>query len=271
MRDDDVRASSGVLTGSASRCGSSGSDQPPEEVREESLSATRPAPTELEAQPWVLVSGVPGPEDVTVRRPSALFENGEVSGSTGCNRFTASYSADNGEIALGPVASTLMACPPPADAVERAYVAALAHVARWSVENEQLVLADAEGAELLRYDPARIEGTWTATGIRRGDGLTSPLAGTELIARFEHDGSLAGAAGCNTYRASFTTDRAGIAIIPPASTRKTCAQPEGVMEQEAAFLALLPQAVSHRLDADTLELSDAEGERLAAFVRKTAV
>lgn len=199
-----------------------------------------------------------------------LFENGTVSGSTGCNRYTASYTLDGDRVALGPIASTLMACLPPADAIERAYLVAFAGVARWSVEEGQLLLADEEGRELLRYEPAKLVGTWTATGILEGDAVVSPLAGTELIARFEQDGSLAGAAGCNTYRASFTTDRMAMAITPPGSTRKTCAEPEGVMEQEAAFLALLPRAVSHRLDGSTLELLDAEGTRLAAFSRKTA-
>lgn len=98
----------------------------------------------------------------------------------------------------------------------------------------------------------------------------SPLAGTGLIARFEEDGTLAGAAGCNTYRASFTTDCASIAITSPWSTRKFCAWPEGVMEQEAAFLALLPRAESHRLAGPTLELLDADGACLVAFTRKRA-
>jgi heat shock protein HslJ len=44
-----------------------------------------------------------------------------------------------------------MACPPPLDALERAYLDALASVARWHVADEMLSLADADGNELLRF------------------------------------------------------------------------------------------------------------------------
>jgi heat shock protein HslJ len=50
-----------------------------------------------------------------------------------------------------------MACPPPRDAIEQAYVAALDQVVSWSVDGEELVLSDGEG-ELLRYTQARTGG-----------------------------------------------------------------------------------------------------------------
>ena len=64
--------------------------------------------------PWVLSSGldVEGWEAV---RPSATFSDDTVGGSTGCNRFTAPYSAGSDAMEIGVVASTQMACPPPAD------------------------------------------------------------------------------------------------------------------------------------------------------------
>jgi heat shock protein HslJ len=46
-----------------------------------------------------------------------------------------------------------MACAPPADAVEREYLAALGRVAAWRTETGELALVDANGAELLRYRP----------------------------------------------------------------------------------------------------------------------
>jgi NAD(P)-dependent dehydrogenase (short-subunit alcohol dehydrogenase family) len=56
-------------------------------------------------------------------------------------------------VELGPVASTRMACIPPADQIERAYLAALAQVAACHVEDEMLVLLGADGAEILCFAP----------------------------------------------------------------------------------------------------------------------
>jgi heat shock protein HslJ len=124
---------------------------------------------------------------------------------------------------------------------------------------------DADGAELLRYAAATPVGSWQVTGLRRGDASTSPLAGTDLTARFGADGSLTGSAGCNTYKSSYSTDERTIEIAAPAATRKACAEPAGVMEQESAYLALLPAAVSYRLDGNVLELLAADGTRLVTY------
>ncbi len=219
----------------------------------------------FEGRPWVLASGIPFPQDVAIVRPSATFEGGTVSGSTGCNRYTGPYTVDGDSLELGQIASTMMACPPPADAIERAYVAALGKVAEWRSDGDDLVLVDSDGADLLRYAAATPVGSWQVTGLRRGDASTSPLAGTDLTARFGADGSLSGSAGCNTYKSSYTTEKHTIEIAAPAATRKACADPAGVMEQESAYLALLPTAVSYRLDGNVLELLAADGTRLVTY------
>jgi heat shock protein HslJ len=162
-----------------------------------------------------------------------------------------------------------MACPPPADAVERAYVAALERVAGWRTEDDALVLEDGDGAELLRYATASLVGEWKATSILTPTALTSPLPGTEITASFSVDGRLSGSSGCNTYTATYSTDRGEIEITEPAGTRKACAEPEGVMEQEAAYLAALPSAARYRIDGGLLELLAADGTFVATYVRAT--
>jgi heat shock protein HslJ len=216
--------------------------------------------------PWIVSAGiqVAGWESV---RPSATFAAGTVGGSTGCNRFTGSYTVDGDELRISSIASTQMACVPPADAVERAYVEALGRVAGWRSENDELVLLDGDGAELLRYRAATPVGSWTATTIQLGVALASPLGGTEVTAQFGADGTLTGVAGCNSYRTTYTTTRGSIEIAPPAATRKACSTPEGVMEQEAAYLAALPTAAHYRVDGDSLALLAADGTYVASYSR----
>jgi len=80
--------------------------------------------------------------------------------------------------------------------------------------------------------------TWGLLTYNNGKGgLVSVLSGTEITAVFGEDGNLAGSAGCNDYAATYSTDGDSISIGPAATTRKMCTDPEGIMEQEAGYLA----------------------------------
>ena len=81
--------------------------------------------SDLENTPWQLVSG----KGITLAEgvvPSAAFSEGTVFGSGGCNQYRAPYTLDGDSLKIGDLAGTQMACPPPADTIEKAYVAALA-------------------------------------------------------------------------------------------------------------------------------------------------
>ena len=218
----------------------------------------------LEGVPWVLASGVDveGWEEVA---PSARFADGRVAGSTGCNRFTGAYTVDGDALELGQIASTRRACVPPADAVERAFLAALERVAAWSVEGDELTLHDSDHEEVLRFAAATPAGSWQVTAFLQGDSVSSPIPGTEITAEFAESGALSGSAGCNRYTSSFTTDRGAIEIAQPAATEMACPEPEGVMEQETAYLAALPKAVRYEVDGRSLQLLTAEGTIVANF------
>jgi heat shock protein HslJ len=221
---------------------------------------------QLENTPWQLVSG----KDITLSAgivPSAAFSEGTVFGSNGCNQYRAPYTLDGDSLEIGDASGTLMACPPPADAIEQAYVAALAEVASWAIDGEELVLSDADGNELLRYAVASIQGEWKVTGVNTGDAVSSPILDTELTAVFADDGSLTGSAGCNNYTTTYTAETGDISIEPSASTKKFCPEPEGVMEQEASYLAALAATATYGFNGSTMGFSDSEGKKLVTFAR----
>jgi heat shock protein HslJ len=225
-----------------------------------------PDPSSLQGIPWVLASGV-SVEGWEEAAPSATFEGGTVAGSTGCNRFTASYTADGDALEIGQVAATRRACPPPADAVEREYLAALERVTAWRSQKGALVLLDDDETEVLRFLAATPVGSWKATAFLHGNAVSSPIAGTELTATFGEDGTLSGSGGCNTYRATYTANRGRIEIGEPAATKKACASPEGIMEQEAAYLAALPTAASYSVEGRSLQLLTDTGTIVATYMR----
>ena len=165
------------------------------------------------------------------------------------------------------VARTSRACPPPAGEVETTFVAAFERVRGWRVVDDVLVLLDDDEEELLRFAQAGPQGSWVATGILQGDAFRSPIVGTVVTATFAEPDTLRGSAGCNTYRATYAADRGAIEISAPAATRKACAEPEGVMEQEAAFLEGLASASRFRVDGAALEFVREDGTSVVHFTR----
>jgi len=201
---------------------------------------------------------------------TATFAAGQLSGNAGCNSYQSSYRVADGSIAFGGVATTLRACESVAlMEQERAYLAALHTVDTFVVDAVALTLHDGDGAVLLTYVPqARLalEGTqWTALDYNNGRGaVVSVLAGTRITARFEN-GVLTGSGGCNSYTAGYALDGMNLAIGPVAGTRAACAEPPGIMEQEAAYFAALPTASTQRVDGERLILERADGARVASF------
>jgi heat shock protein HslJ len=243
------------------------------------------AAAELEGAPWRLVSYAgPGGQQRPVlpgTEVTATFQGGRVSGSAGCNQYNAGYQLAQdaaGIIRFTQAATTQRFCAEPAGVMEQeaAYLQALGRVGRYTLSGDELTLRDAAGGVLLVYAPqpqARLEGTdWVAESYNNGrGGLQSLAAGTEITARFE-GGRLSGSAGCNTYNAGYTLGGSGGAttITTPASTRRFCTAPPGVMEQEAAYLAALPTTARYRIEGDGLTLEQADGARVATYTARAA-
>ena len=93
--------------------------------------------------------------DAVTTAPAALaFTEDKVSGSTGCNDFSGTYTSDEEAltITLGPM--TQKACGDPAiTAQETAVVAQLANVASYTSDDTGLTLKDSSGATVLVYGP----------------------------------------------------------------------------------------------------------------------
>ena len=104
----------------------------------------------LEGVEWELEESI-GPDGELVEVPSevlatANFADARVSGSTGCNRYSGSYTiTDDGALSISDVVSTMMACLPEADAVERAMLTALDRTVRAQLGVDRLSLIDADG------------------------------------------------------------------------------------------------------------------------------
>jgi len=128
----------------------------------EEAPAPRPAPqaTPTAAQPeplmasgWKLISITAAGFDLT---PSGEVEitlvftpDGQVAGSSGCNRyFSAVELGEAGETSLGPIGSTMMACPEEVMAQEQQFLQALEGVGRHRLAEGRLELLFGEDGVL---------------------------------------------------------------------------------------------------------------------------
>jgi heat shock protein HslJ len=198
------------------------------------------------------------------------FQADQIGGSAGCNRYFASYQLNGSRLTVGLIGATQMACGDETSEQERLYLTALEGAVSYKIVDDQLQLVDEMGKTVLTFDkatPAPLTGsTWKLIAYHNGkSALVSALAGTEITALFDDDGKLSGSAGCNGYTAGYEINGDAIEIGPVAATRKMCARPEGIMEQEHAYLAALGSAVTYRIKGNELTLIDADGTRVATF------
>jgi heat shock protein HslJ len=91
------------------------------------------------------------------------------------------------------------------------------------------------------------------------------LPGTTITLEFSDD-QISGSAGCNHYGGSY---RAGENILHVSDlfwTEMGCLEPEGIMEQEQAYLAALNAAAKYQIGDGKLEIRDEAGAQVLVFV-----
>jgi heat shock protein HslJ len=228
---------------------------------------------DLEGVSWVLVSyrgtngsteQVPSEAEVTAR-----FESGTVAGNGGCNAYTGPYTLSGSDLAVGPVASTKMACPSPLNALEQAYFTNLEAAAAFTADQSSLIIRNEAGDDVLTYQQRQdlpLAGTtWTMTSYNNGkQAVVTAVAGTDVTLLLTEDGKVSGSGGCNQYSGDYTTDGDSISFGPLASTQMACEDPD-VNAQEAAYLAALGTVSSFRLEGDRLDLLAADDSLAASF------
>lgn len=100
---------------------------------------------------WTLssIDGTPIPATVTA---TAVFaEDGTLIGTGGCNTFSATYTVDGGDIAMGAIGATRKACAADVMGVENSYLDALQSVTTFAVAGTVLTLTDTAGTVTLTF------------------------------------------------------------------------------------------------------------------------
>jgi uncharacterized lipoprotein YbaY/uncharacterized lipoprotein NlpE involved in copper resistance len=83
------------------------------------------------------------------REPHIVLLEGDeprYAATVGCNRMAGSFTRDDAALSFGAGLSTMMACPPPLDALERQLSSVLSDVRSYGIAGQTLVLQDGDGA-----------------------------------------------------------------------------------------------------------------------------
>ncbi len=201
----------------------------------------------------------------------ARFSQGEIGGSAGCNRYFGRYTTgqDRRLTLASEIGSTQMACPPAVAGQEQRYLALLPLVAAWQRQDESLLLLDNEHQPILKYAAARTIGledsAWQATGINNGRGGVVSSNTTQLATALFANGKISGNAGCNHFAAAYEIKGNRIKIGRTMTTRKHCAEPDGIMVQEQQYLQALARAHTYTSKPDGLELRDENGSLQVSY------
>ncbi len=92
------------------------------------------------------------------------------------------------------------------------------------------------------------------------------LPETRITAQFNTN-QIEGSAGCNRYFAEYQVDEYRLRFINIGATEMFCAQPQGIMEQETAYLQALRGVTTFQLADDRLQLRDDAGHTLLTFAQ----
>jgi heat shock protein HslJ len=186
---------------------------------------------------------------------TAQFDaEGRVSGSAGCNSYSASYTTSNRSLTISTAISTLMACPEPAGIMEQeqAYLAALENVTTYDIRGNMLALKDSEGAVMVQYVASIVGITWAWQSTEETGGAVSSVPNSDKYTlTFDAAGRVAVLADCNRGSGSYEIDGDEIRIGPLALTRALC-PPDSLSD---AFVAHLGAVSSLELVDGQLRLS----------------
>ena len=136
---------------------------------------------------------------------------------------------------------------------------------RWFTLIALIVLAAAPGIVGCTSDSAvELEGKkWLLESYGNTDSPTAVIEDTRVTAEFS-EGQVNGKAGCNNYFGSYEIKCAEITFGPVASTEMYCMDPEGIMDQETAYVSALQTSEKFEIAKGTLRIT-CSGDQVLVF------
>lgn len=186
------------------------------------------------------------------------FEKKAVHGSGGCNRYTGAFTlTEKNEFSAPNLVSTMKMCVAPNKEPQFLTALSTPNLAV-SIENGLLIFSQnktvliqfEKGTEKPALTSEALAGKWNLASITGGD-LATLFATQMPTMEITADGKVAGNAGCNNYRSTYTLDNNTVTFGPVMSTKMACPGLQG----EQLFTSLLTTPLQAALDGNKLTFS----------------
>ena len=215
---------------------------------------------------WVLVS-YGDPANPTEAEPgipvTAIFsDEGQLSGISGCNSYSAGYTVEGETLTISPIASTMMMCTVGMEQ-ETAYLQALSGAESYQITGQTLVINyTVDGTPgALTFSSANLPLVGTLWTLASMNGI-QPAEEVTITAVFEvgdeaGSGTVAGQAACNNYTGGYTVNDSNLTIGALATTMMMCE--ETIMQAEQEFLQTFQATQTYQIIGNTLLLQSDQG------------
>jgi heat shock protein HslJ len=196
--------------------------------------------------------------------------SGVLTGTTGCNEYTAAFTASTDEMKINlPVSTGNKSCAPGLSEQEELYFLALNNATTYRISGNTLVIPYDSEKQALVFEGTQLESaerpplttlhgtTWYLWYMDN----TPITPGTSIYAQITINddgasGTMSGSAGCNSYVATFGQD---LGVQTSLNAHKTCTRPAGIMDQEGTYLNMLSRAFGYWQTGDQLILNTGQG------------
>jgi len=239
------------------------------EVYDEQLNFVRGTP--LVDTLWVL-TGYGDPNDLTASQAgvmtTAVFAvDGTLSGSGGCNQYSAGYTLQEGQIGISLPTSTLMACDVGMEQ-EQEFLAVLQNSSNYRLGLGALDVTTADGTKMLRFSAQHLPLENVRWNLASINGVLVPegVVATVLFTPVGHPAnngdlnSITGGGGCNTFIGSYELTGDTFTAGPFSVTQMACDEP--IMQVEQAFLTGLESAQNYQITLNQLIITTTNGSLL---------
>lgn len=201
------------------------------------------------------------------------FDQDRVSGSSGCNRLTASYQVNNYSLEISPAAGTRMACEEAVMNQEFQFLQALEGVQEFRINGGNLIITytTEEGSGVMVFENHHtamnnsiVDTAWKLLFWTESNSMIDVAADSEVSLNFTGD-RLSGTGGCNRLVGSYKINDNKLEMSPLASTSMAC-EPE-LMTQESHFMQALQGIQEFRINGENLVITytTEEGSGMMVF------
>jgi len=220
---------------------------------------------------WVL-TGYGDPNNLTASQAgvmtTAVFSaDGTLTGSGGCNQYSAGYTLQGNQVGISLPASTMMACETGMEQ-EQEFLAVLQNSSNYRLGLGALDITTADGSKMLRFSAKHLPLENVRWNLASIDGVLVPegVVATVLFTPAGHPAnqgelnSITGGGGCNTFIGSYELMGETFTAGPFSVTQMACDEP--VMQVEQGFLAGLESAQNYQIALNQLIITTTNGSLL---------